>query len=273
MLQRRDRRELRRLEDAVVVIALDRAERFDHLAMAGAEADAPAGHVVAFAHRREFDADFLGAGRGEKTRRLIAVEADVGVREVGDHEEAEPLGERDEFDVEVLIDRGARRIVRKVDDDELRLRMHHLAGAGEVLQVRLGIGDVEFQDARRRQRRCMNVDRKRRSGGDADVARSQERKTEVRETFLGSDRGDDFAVGIERDAVPPFVLCRRFTTKFEDRPTRPNSDASRDRAPLPAAVRRCASRRASVGLPMPRSMTSIPAFRFLSRSSLILPNR
>src|SRR5436853_631189 len=60
--QRHDGGDLHGLEHSVIVIAFDRGEGLDHLTIAGAEADAPTGHVVAFAHRREFDAH-LGCSR------------------------------------------------------------------------------------------------------------------------------------------------------------------------------------------------------------------
>ena len=62
--------DLHGLEDAVVVVAFDRREGPDHFAVAAAEADPPAGHAVAFAHRRQFDADVDRAGRGEETGGL-----------------------------------------------------------------------------------------------------------------------------------------------------------------------------------------------------------
>src|SRR3954469_3764812 len=56
-----DAGDLNRRENAVIVIAFDRRERFYHLRISRAEAHAPAGHVVALAHGGEFDAQVLGA--------------------------------------------------------------------------------------------------------------------------------------------------------------------------------------------------------------------
>ena len=102
--QRHDRRDLHGLEDPVVVIALDRLERRQHVAVAGGEADPPAGHVVALGHRREFAADLLGPLDRQEARRLIAVEADVAVGKVVDHEEAILLRQGDDL----LKERPAR---------------------------------------------------------------------------------------------------------------------------------------------------------------------
>ena len=62
--ERDDSGNLNCLEHAVVVIALDDRERSHHLGIATAKADSPTGHIVAFAHRREFDAHIDGALRG-----------------------------------------------------------------------------------------------------------------------------------------------------------------------------------------------------------------
>ncbi len=65
--QGHDGGDLNGLEHAVVVVAFDRGQGFDHLPVAAAEADAPAGHVVALAHRGELDADVGRAGRRQES--------------------------------------------------------------------------------------------------------------------------------------------------------------------------------------------------------------
>jgi hypothetical protein len=60
--ERGDRGDLDRRERAVVVVALDARERRDQVAVADHEADAPAGHVVALAHREELDGDVRAPG-------------------------------------------------------------------------------------------------------------------------------------------------------------------------------------------------------------------
>ena len=114
-----DRGDLHGLEDPVVVIALDRLEGAQHLAVAGREADPPAGHVVALGHRRELAADALGPLDRQEARRLVAVEADVAVGEVVDHEEAVLLRQRDDLLEEGRLDDRGRRVVRVVQDQDL----------------------------------------------------------------------------------------------------------------------------------------------------------
>ena len=86
-------------------------------AIAAAEADAPAGHVVALAHRRELDAHVDRAGRGQKARRLVAVERHVGVGEIADHHEAVPAWPASRpRRKNGCSTHGRRRIVRVVED-------------------------------------------------------------------------------------------------------------------------------------------------------------
>ena len=59
-----------------------RASARDHLRIAQAEAHAPARHVVALRHREDLDGDFLGALHLQDAGRLVAVEAEIGVREI-----------------------------------------------------------------------------------------------------------------------------------------------------------------------------------------------
>ena len=129
--------DLDRLEDAVVVIALDGRQRADHLGVAGAEAEPPAGHVVALAHGRRLDADLLGSRHAQEARRLVAVEADVAVGEIVDDHEAEPLGQGDHVHEEIALDHRRRRVVREVEDEHLRPRVQML---GDVWRRWTGSG-------------------------------------------------------------------------------------------------------------------------------------
>src|SRR5437764_862342 len=104
MTKRHNRGDLDRLKQAVVVIALDNAQGPNHFRIAAAIADAPAGHVVALAHRREFDADVFRPRRGKKAGRLIAVECHVGIREVANDHEAVTASQFDYFYKKLWLD-------------------------------------------------------------------------------------------------------------------------------------------------------------------------
>ena len=105
MPPRHDRRDLDGLKHPVVIVGLDRAQGTHHLGIAGAESDAPARHVVAFAHRREFDADVLGPRRRQKTRRQVTVKRDVGIGKVANHHETVTPSQFDDVDKKLRLDR------------------------------------------------------------------------------------------------------------------------------------------------------------------------
>src|SRR5579875_3706987 len=89
--QGNDAGNLNGLENTVIIIALDGSQGADHLGIAGAEAQTPTGHVIAFAHGDCLDADFLGARHAQKTRRPITIETDITISEiVNDHETETP---------------------------------------------------------------------------------------------------------------------------------------------------------------------------------------
>ena len=157
--QRHDAGNLNRLEDAVVVIALDRRQGAHHLGVAGTEAEPPAGHVEALAHRGRFDADLLGAGHAQEARGLVAVEADVAVGEVVDDHEAELAGQGHHVDEEVALDDRGRGVVRKIQDQHLRPWVKVLGHGGDVGKEAVGLGAIEADDVARRQGHGVDVDR------------------------------------------------------------------------------------------------------------------
>ena len=75
----------------------------------------------------------------EEARRLVAVEADVAVGEVVDHEEAVLLGQADDLLEEAGIDDRRRRVVGVVQDQDLGPGEQALADPGDVGQERFGV--------------------------------------------------------------------------------------------------------------------------------------
>ena len=170
MPQRHDGRDLDGLENAVVVISLDRLERTQHVAIAGGEAHAPAGHVVALGHRREFAADALGPFDRQETRRLISVEADVAIGEVVNHEEAVLLGKGDDLFKKRPVHDGRRRVVRIVDDQDLGPGVKTLASPSDVRQKARPVPHIERNDVGGSQGDGMDVDRKAGRGHERRIA-------------------------------------------------------------------------------------------------------
>jgi hypothetical protein len=121
-VERVNRRHLDRCEDAVVGVALEARQRAHHLAIPDREAHAPARHVVALGQREELDSDLLGALHLQEARRLVAIERQVRVSEVVDHQHACLAREPDDALEEWALDDGRGRIVGERKRQQFRLR-------------------------------------------------------------------------------------------------------------------------------------------------------
>ena len=113
MAQGHDCSDLDRLKHPVVEIRLDPGERRDHGRIADAETDAPARHAVRLGEAEELHADLLGSGHLQQRGSPVAVERQVGIREVVDDEDGLRAREVDDALEELALDREARRVVRK----------------------------------------------------------------------------------------------------------------------------------------------------------------
>ena len=90
--------------------------------IAHGESDPPAGHVVTLRKREKFHADILGARYLQKTRRLVAVEGQIGVGEIMDDDKIMLPRCAHHALEEIQLDDFRRRVMRKTDDQHLRLR-------------------------------------------------------------------------------------------------------------------------------------------------------
>ena len=211
-----DAGDLDRLEHAVVVVALDRRQGVDHLLVAGAETDAPAGHVVGLAHRRELDADVLGALGRQEAGGLVAVEERLAVGEVVDDLELEVLGQVHDRLEEARIDRHGGRVVRIVQDQQLGLGVQVLADHRDGVEELLIVAQRDRDDVGAGQGHGVDVDREGRVGDDGRIARAQHRQAQVAEAFLGADGGEDFGVRVELDALFAGVLLGHLAAEVLD---------------------------------------------------------
>ena len=184
MAHRHDGRNLSRLKNPVVVVALDRGESPDHFRIAGTKADSPASHAVTFAHRGELDTNVFCSRSRQKTRSLVSIKADVRVGEIADHHEIVLFRQRDQFSVKRLLNAGRRRVVRVVDDDKFRTRKEVLAGVGNPLQKLLRVAAVQGDDVAGSQHDGVNVDRKTGRRHDRRIARPHQSQAKVAEAFL-----------------------------------------------------------------------------------------
>src|SRR5262249_7000758 len=107
------------LEDAVVVVTLDRGQGPHHFGIPRTEAEPPAGHVVPLAHRRRLDADLLGPRGTEEAGRPVAVETNVAISEVVQDHEAEFPCQGYHINEEVALDDRRARVMRVIEDEDL----------------------------------------------------------------------------------------------------------------------------------------------------------
>src|SRR3546814_11174318 len=86
-----------------VEIGLHPRQRGDEARIAGAEADAPAGHRVGLAERGELDGDLLGARHLQDRRWRRSLEVDLGIGEIGDDVDPVLTAEINDGGIEVEI--------------------------------------------------------------------------------------------------------------------------------------------------------------------------
>ena len=198
--------DLDRLKHAVVEIALDARQSADHARVAEAESNAPSRHVVAFRQRKNLHRDVLGSFDLQNAGRTIAVEPQIGVREIVNHHRSVMAREANDLFKKIHIDALRSRVVRErnknhprrlrstCDRDPLepfrkRRRVRHRQHAG----VPLGHQHAVLMNGIRGIRR------------DHRVARPNHREQEMRERVLGTDGDDGFFFGIKIDALVALV--------------------------------------------------------------------
>ena len=211
-----DRGDLDRLKDAVIVIALDRRQRADHLGVTDAEPDAPAGHVVGLGERDELHAHVLRPLGLQEARGFVVVVARPPVGEIMDHVNAFAFGEIDDGFVERhVVDGAGGGVVRIVQDQHLRLGVQVFHDVADAVEERLVVAHFDVDDVRAGQGYAVYVDREIRIAHDGGVARAHHRQAHVREAFLRADGGDDFLLRVEGNVVHAFVELRQVAAEVE----------------------------------------------------------
>ena len=184
---------------------MSRAKARDHLAIADREADPPSGHVVAFRKREELDRDVARARHFHDRGRLIAVETEVGVGEIVHHQNLILAGEIDHPLHEAQVDDRGGRIVREVHDHELRARPAAADRRHQLIEEFVAVAQRHALDLGARNDASVLMNRIGRRRREHHVALIENRQSQMRDAFLGADRGDGFRIGIEFDVVAPLV--------------------------------------------------------------------
>ena len=112
-------------------------------------------------------------GHLEDRRRVVAVEAEVGVREVVDEQHLVLAGEVDHPLHEREVDARGRRVVRERQHDDLRPRPRVLPGLEQVLEEVLLGPEAHVAHLGAGEERTPDVDRVRRARHQRGVARAR----------------------------------------------------------------------------------------------------
>ena len=187
------------------MIALDARQRMHKVLVADHEADSPTGHVVALAHGEKLDRHIAGTRHLHDRRRLVAIEGDVGISEVVDHQDVVLAGERDHPLKKVEIDALGGRIARKTQDHHLGLWEGLSDRALELVEEIDTGGHAHRADISTGNDRAIDVNRVARIGHQHGIAAIEGGKHQMRQAFLGADGHDRLGIGIEFDLISALV--------------------------------------------------------------------
>src|SRR5438093_6562061 len=118
LVERNYRRDLNRLKDTVIHVALYASKRRKRLSVTHTEANAPPGHAVALRQGKNLDGHLLCAFHLKYAGRNVAVKYQVGVGKVVYHKYAESSGQLDHFLEELYLHALSRRVIREGDCDQ-----------------------------------------------------------------------------------------------------------------------------------------------------------
>ena len=153
--------------------------------------DLPAGHVVRLAERRHDEAAREEIRVAHQADVLASVEQDVLVDFVRQQEDVAPVYRRPQAVDVALVPHRAGGIVRRVDDEEPRVRPHRIAHPLPVdAEIRRGGGDVAADAAGQGHGGFVGVVA--RVEDDGLVARADHRRDGAEQRLGGTGRDGDF---------------------------------------------------------------------------------
>ena len=189
-------RMLDRLELPGVTVVFHGRERIHRAGMAGHESKPPTGHVVAFAHRVQFNRDIHAAGTGENRGIVIAIH-ERGVGRVLHDDEVMLFRQRDERIVKCGCRRGPGGVVRIVDVKQLGLIERLRRNRGEVGQKSIFFFKLNIHHAAAEVFCVRGHHRITGHGLQHDVAGVHETERQHRQRRLGADAVVNVLVGVE----------------------------------------------------------------------------
>ena len=207
---------LHRLEDPVIVVALDAVKRADDCPVSQSVADAPAGHVVGLRKRSELAAHFTRALRLQEAGMLESVKGDPSVGEIVHDDHLEALGNVDHGLEERQLDAPSRGVVRIVEEQHLGPGVVRLANADQFPQVVVVIMHVEPHRRRPGQHDAVGMNGVGRRGNDGRIPHPEQGQAQMGESLLGADRTDDLVIGIEQQVIAGLVVCCDLSAQIVD---------------------------------------------------------
>ena len=245
---------------------MSRASAATTVGVADDEADAPARHRVALRQGVELHRDLACPGRLEDRRRAVAVEGDVGVREVV-HEHELALPAKSTTPCLKSVTHGRGRVVRERQDDDARAWPRALVRVGEVREDVLVGAHRDLRDARAGQHGREEVDRVARLGTSATSPGSTSTQSRCARPSL-APMVDRLRLGVELHAEAAPVQLADGCAQVGDPAARRVAVVARLAGGLGELLDGDVGRGRS-GLPKPRSTTSSPARRSSSFSPSI----
>src|SRR5215831_11790897 len=196
-IQCRRGRHLYRREGAVIEIGLDARQRRNQPRIADRETDAPAGHRIGLAERGKLDRDVARPRHLEDRGRRLVIEINLGVGDVGKHDDFVPPAERNNLAVEVEVHSLCRRIGRKIEHDRDWRRdavAHCLFQFGEEIEFR---ADRHVANRGARHDETEGMDWIAGIWNEDDITGRSYSLCEIGEPLLRAESDDDLPLGIE----------------------------------------------------------------------------
>ena len=217
-IQRDDAGDLERLEDAIVQIALNLGQCGDHFAISDAEPDPPSWHIVTLGESVKLDADLLCLRNLQETRGAVAVEAQVSIGEVMDHDDVVLLGECHDLFKKLQVHNRGGRIMRKVDDQDPGTRKCLAIDPHQVFEeITLG-AQCNSTHLSPRNDHAIHVNGIGRRGRQHHIAGTHHGQREMRNSFLRPDGDNRLSLRVQVHIVAALVAAGNRMTEFGDPP-------------------------------------------------------
>ena len=200
-VERRDGRVLHGQEHAVVHVGFERPEVLHDVLVADTEADARAREAVGLRERVELHAHVLRARIGKEAAALPAVEYELTIGVVVQHDDVVLFREGDELLVPAVRCQHRRRVVRIGDNHELRTARHVLGDIRELDEIVVLLLHGHIIDVRLRDFRAVRKNRIAGIRHQCEVALVEDGETDMCQSLLRAHERADLRLRVKLHAV------------------------------------------------------------------------